>query len=74
MNKIKLKPCPFCGGVADFRDRLISADSGMTQMKAVCMVCEAESPHGLISTNEFRGDSEYFDACKIAAERWNLRH
>ncbi len=73
MNNEKLKPCPFCGGFADFRVRLINAARGISQVKAVCMVCEAESPHGRISMNEFRSDLEYFDACKISAERWNKR-
>ena len=73
MNNEKLKPCPFCGGAAYFRVRLISADRGISQLKAECVVCEAESPHGLMSLNEFRSDAEYLDASKIAAERWNRR-
>ena len=73
MNNEKLKPCPFCGGVADFRVRLINAARGISKMKVVCMVCAAESPHGLMSISEFRSDAEYLDAVKIAAERWNKR-
>ena len=73
MSKIKLKPCPFCGGAAYFRVRLISADRGISQLKAECMVCDAESPNGLMSMNEFRSDAEYLDASKIAAGRWNKR-
>lgn len=73
MNNEKLKPCPFCGGFADFRVRLINPDRGISQMKAVCMVCEVESPHGRISVNEFRSDVEYLDASKVAADRWNRR-
>ncbi len=73
MDNLKLKPCPFCGGAADFRVRLINAERGISQMKAVCMVCEVESPHGRISVSEFRNDKEYLDASKIAAWRWNIR-
>lgn len=69
----KLKPCPFCGGAADFRTRRINANRRWSQMKAVCMVCDTESPHGLISMDEFRCDKEYIKAAKRAAERWNNR-
>lgn len=73
MNNEKLKPCPFCGGPADFRVMLINPARGISQMKVVCTVCEVESPHGLISTDEFRCDKEYFGAAELAAERWNKR-
>ena len=73
MNNEKLKPCPFCGGVADFRVRIVNASRGISKMKVVCMVCAAESPHGLMSIDGFKCYEDYLDAAKIAAERWNKR-
>ena len=73
MNNIKLKPCPFCGGVAEFRMRFAIASRGMSQVKAVCMNCDAESPHGPISMDGFKCYEDYLEAAKVAVERWNRR-
>ena len=70
MSEIKLKPCPFCGGTGQFRTHY----HGLFQiMKVECMVCEAVSPRGLISQDDFRDDAARDDAQSTAAWRWNRR-
>lgn len=62
---MKLKPCPFCGGEAEFRTNLIDVIGGWhTVVYVWCPTCEARS-HRVFYTAEYD---------KIeAAERWNRR-
>ena len=69
-SMIELKPCPFCGGDADFR---IRNWHGTPQMKVVCMKCSIESPHGARSSDRFKDNEEYIKAAEEAAKRWNTR-
>lgn len=69
MTNQKLKPCPFCGGAADFRIR----NRGIPKMTVVCMKCKIELPNGPMSSDGFKCDKEYIEAAKRAAERWNNR-
>ena len=73
MNIEKLKPCPFCGGVADFRVKLVNPARGLSQIKVGCMDCEAESHHALINMDELKCGTDFLLAAKAASERWNKR-
>lgn len=59
-KKIKLKPCPFCGGMA-----VLNKEKGRIFSYVKCIVCGAES--GLIKVS-----AEYGSEDK-AAEAWNRR-
>ena len=62
---MKLKPCPFCGGEAEFRTNLIDVTGGWhTVVYVWCPTCEARS-HRVFYTAE----SDKIEA----AERWNRR-
>ena len=62
---MKLKPCPFCGGEAEFRTSLIDVTGGWhTVVYVWCPTCEARS-HRVFYTAE----SDKIEA----AERWNRR-
>ncbi len=73
MNNEKLKPCPFCGGAADFRVKLVNPVLGLSQIKVGCMNCEAESHHALINMDERACGTDFLLAAKYASERWNKR-
>ena len=65
----KLLPCPFCGGAGQFRTH----GYVLFQMKVECMVCQAVSPRGLMSEDDFRDDAVRDNAQSIAAWLWNTR-
>lgn len=59
MSDIKLKPCPFCGGVARI------ASEGETVVFVTCQTCHVETPGISVS-------AEYC-ANERAAKEWNRR-
>lgn len=61
MNEIKLKPCPFCGGEAEFGTN----PTGYRTIWVYCSECKAES-------NRFESNI-YSCAAEDAAEAWNRR-
>lgn len=72
MSEQELKPCPFCGGAAAFR--LIKFPRNTFQQKVECMVCEAQTPHGLfLDEGDISDDKTVAKAEAMAAERWNHR-
>ena len=70
MSEIKLKPCPFCGGEAEFVRKPVKANGGWCDAVYVrCTACDARSNRVLYSANIHRNDSEYTEA----TEAWNTR-
>lgn len=60
MNEIKLKPCPFCGGKAEFMTNPV-----YRTIRVYCSKCKA-------NTIDFESDV-YSCAAENAAEAWNNR-
>lgn len=59
MSNIKLKPCPFCGGVARI------ASEGETVVFVTCQTCHVETPGISVSAEYCANDR--------AATQWNMR-
>lgn len=66
VEKIKLKPCPFCGGTAQFKNPV---NKGLySELSVECRRCGA-SPYVL----EMYGDKSGKEKKKALAEVWNRR-
>lgn len=66
MEKIKLKPCPFCGGEAYMDNFLTRGDNG-EWVNAYSVCCDNELCH-------YRPYTERYSVSKVnAAEMWNTR-
>lgn len=69
-SKIKLKPCPFCGGEAEFYRTPIKINGGYCDSVVVrCKDCEARTARILYNARKHQNDSEYDEA----AAAWNTR-
>ena len=67
---MKLKPCPFCGGEAEFCRKPIKTNGGWCDAVYVwCPTCEARSNRVLYNAKVHQNDGEYIEA----AEAWNRR-
>lgn len=64
MNE-RLKPCPFCGGVAELKERYAMMGQKV-QAYVRCKVCG--------STSGYFGKSIAYCANEKAIEAWNRRH
>lgn len=62
MKELKLKPCPFCGGKAEFRLFSIRSKNSITVR---CKSCNAVCEHVEESLN--------YCAKQVAADKWNSR-
>lgn len=66
MSEIKLLPCPFCGGEAEFfRVSTVLGDSVVVR----CKECEARTNRILYDARKHPNDEEYVEAAKA----WNTR-
>lgn len=63
MDKIKLKPCPFCGGEA-----VIHINDG--GVRVICKKCEASTP---IAVDFYYQGEPTGEAVYKVVERWNRR-
>lgn len=77
MKEIELKPCPFCGGEAIFKERHIYIDKGYV---VECVQCGARTTVVLVDHPKFTADgldesTRYTEeqAKEKAAEKWNVR-
>lgn len=77
MQGIELKPCPFCGGEAEVRERHFCLDVGV---KIKCTNCNIQTFGTLIDHPRFTPDgldesTRYTreQAIEIEAEKWNRR-
>lgn len=69
-DTIKLLPCPFCGGEAEFHRTPIKSNGGWCDSVVVrCKECEARTNRVLYNAKIHKNDSEY-DEVAIA---WNTR-
>lgn len=65
-----LKPCPFCGGEAEFYRTPIKTNVGWCDSVVVrCKSCEARTNRVLYDANKHPNDEEYDEA----AAAWNQR-
>ena len=65
-----LKPCPFCGGEAEFYRTPIKTNGGWCDSVVVrCKSCEARTNRVLYDANKHPNDEEYDEA----AAAWNQR-
>ncbi|WP_411337209.1 Lar family restriction alleviation protein [Ruminococcus gauvreauii] len=70
MNEIKLLPCPFCGGKAEFVRKPVKANGGWCDAVYVrCKCCDTRTNRILYSAKIHKNDSEYVKAAKA----WNTR-
>ena len=70
MSEIKLLPCPFCGGEAEFYRATIKSNGGWCDSVVVrCKECEARTNRVLYNKQKHGEDGEY----KEASEVWNTR-
>lgn len=70
MSEIKLLPCPFCGGEAEFYRTPVKTNGGWCDSVVVrCMSCEARTNRILYDAQKHQNDSEYDEA----ATAWNTR-
>lgn len=69
-DTIKLLPCPFCGGEAEFYRTPIKSNGGWCDSVVVrCKECEARTNRVLYNAEIHKNDSEYEEAAKY----WNTR-
>lgn len=80
MNEIVLKPCPFCGGKAEFYVINNDASHHDNESRFIfnirCMSCKIYSPKRYELRFELGSDGELIsiiDERKNAAEAWNRR-
>ncbi len=78
MKDIKLKPCPFCGGIAHFIETSNNFRNNLrtTGFRAECCRCHASIPNTYYLLTFFNGKRELEtikDERKEAAEAWNSR-
>lgn len=67
---MELKPCPFCGGEAEFKRAAIKTNGAWCDAVSVrCTACEARTGRVLYDARKHPNDEEY----EIAAEAWNRR-
>lgn len=67
---MELKPCPFCGGKADYKRTVIKTNGAWCDAINVrCTSCDARSNRILYSAKLHKNDAEYIEA----AEAWNRR-
>lgn len=66
MSEIKLLPCPFCGGEAEFH-RSLSVIGDIVTVR--CKACQAKTAGILFDAGKHQSDEEYDEA----AEAWNNR-
>lgn len=60
MKNVKLKPCPFCGGTADYRQYMGGA------VYVECRKCR--------TTSDVFNSTDFYDLnCIAASEAWNRR-
>lgn len=70
MSEIKLLPCPFCGGEAEFHRTPIKSNGGWCDSVVVrCKECEARTNRVLYNAKIHKNDSEYDEV----AITWNTR-
>ena len=67
MREIKLKPCPFCGGEAEYTERG-NQYSGISQTQIKCKRCNTKQVHGWI---RLKYDFDYVK--KATMDDWNKR-
>ena len=76
---MELKPCPFCGGVAQFAQTAYGTDSGACSMhfQIRCKTCEASAPNGngalRVALNRDGTIRIITDEREKAVEAWNRR-
>lgn len=68
MNKPDLKPCPFCGGKANYYSR-VDYVAGIRWISAICTGCDVEKDGSYWGT----GEHEPANAFETAAFSWNKR-
>lgn len=70
MSDIKLKPCPFCGGEAEFcRTSIKTSDGWSDGVFVYCTECRNRTSAVLYNKQEHGECGEY----KEASEKWNTR-
>lgn len=70
MSEIKLLPCPFCSGEAEFYRTPIKTNGCWCDSVVVrCKECEARTNRVLYNAEIHKNDSEYEEAAKY----WNTR-
>ena len=70
MSEIRLLPCPFCGGEAEFHRTPIKTNGGWCDSVVVrCKECEARTNRILYDKKKYDIDGEYDEAAKA----WNTR-
>lgn len=70
MSEIRLLPCPFCGGEAEFHRTPIKTNGGWCDSVVVCCKeCEARTNRILYDKKKHDIDGEYDEAAKA----WNTR-
>ena len=71
MTMDELKPCPFCGGKAEFvRTAIKTKGSWCDAVYVRCTNCDSRSNRVLYSAKMHKNDSEY----REAQESWNRRY
>ena len=77
-NNLKLRPCPFCGGIVKFRsDRAISDEQPVILFGIVCSDCGVSLPH--LGKIQFKlwdnGDVDIVrDDRQMMVDTWNAKN
>lgn len=77
MNKIDLKPCPFCGNenvYSELHTRLLLGGEKGYEIHIGCKECKYYLKAGYLSEGDFMSLKEMLEFMGQAAEKWNTRN
>ena len=74
MSRLKLKPCPFCGGGGIFIGAREECDGLFIRARVECPECGIDIVgDNRQTTTGWATDSDYDNSNKTAIEKWNRR-